>query len=78
MKKCWAYQAIAGSRSAWVPCARMAEVGSRFCSRHARAFEGAVLGALMHAEARDEAVTLYEDMPPWNRRRGKRRVRREC
>jgi len=76
MKRCWAYQAIAGSRMAWVPCARRAEKGSRFCSRHARAVEGAVLGALMHAEARDEAVTLYEDLAPWNRRRGMRRVRR--
>jgi hypothetical protein len=73
MKKCWAYQAIAGSRMAWVPCARMAEEGSRFCPRHARAVEGAVLGALMHAEAKDEAVTLYEDLRPWNRRRGRRR-----
>ena len=73
MKRCWAYQAIAGSRMAWVPCVRMAEEGSRFCARHARAVEGAVLGALMHAEAKDEAVTLYEDLRPWNRRRGRRR-----
>ena len=43
-----------------MPCVRTAEDGSRFCARHARAIEGAVLGALMHAEARDEAVTLYE------------------
>ena len=57
---------------AWVPCARMAEAGSRFCARHARAIEGAVLGALMHAEARNEAVALVEDLRPWNRRRGKR------
>ena len=76
MKRCWAYQAIAGSRSAWVPCARMAEEGSRFCTRHARAIEGAVLGALMHAEAKDEAVTLYEDLPPWDARSGKKRIRR--
>ena len=76
MKKCWAYQAITESRSAWVPCARMAEEGSRFCTRHARAIEGAVLGALMHAEAKDEAVTLYEDLPPWNARSRKKRMRR--
>ena len=75
MKRCWAYQVIAGSRSAWVPCARTAEDGSRFCARHARAIEGAVLGALIHAEARDEAVTLYEDLRPWNLRGRKRRVR---
>ena len=43
-----------------MPCVRLAEEGSRFCSRHARAIEGALLGALMHAEAKDEAVTLYE------------------
>jgi hypothetical protein len=59
---------------AWVPCARMAEEGSRFCARHARAIEGAVLGALMHAEARNEAVALVEDLRPWNRRGGKKRV----
>jgi len=56
-----------------VPCVRMAEDGSRFCTRHARAIEGAVLGALMHAEARDEAVTLYEDSAPWSGRGRKRR-----
>jgi len=60
-----------------VPCARTAEDGSRFCARHARAVEGAVLGALMHAEARNEAVTLYEDLRPWNLRGRKRRVRRQ-
>jgi len=76
MKRWWAYQAIAGSRMAWVPCARMAEEGSPFCARHARAIEGAVLGALMHAEARNEAVALVEDLPPWNGRREKRQVRR--
>jgi hypothetical protein len=70
MKKCWAYQAIAGSRSAWVPCVRSAEEGSRFCSRHARAIERAVLGALMHAEARDEAVTMNEEQPPQSGRSG--------
>jgi hypothetical protein len=75
MKQCWAYQAIAGSRNAWVPCVRRAEEGSRFCARHARAIEGAVLGALMHAEAKDEAVTLCEEKPPRNLRRGKSRVR---
>jgi len=58
-----------------VPCARMAEDGSRFCARHARAMEGAVLGALMHADPVNAAVTLYEDLPPWNRKRGKRRAR---
>jgi hypothetical protein len=76
MKRCWAYRAIEGSRSAWVPCVRTAEEGSRFCSRHARAIEGAVLGALMHAEPRDEAVTLYEEKPLRNARRVKRRKRR--
>jgi len=56
-----------------VPCVRMAEEGSRFCSRHARAIEGAVLGALMHAEARDEAVTFHEDRPPAKRLGGQKR-----
>jgi hypothetical protein len=75
MKRCWAYQAITGSRSAWVPCVRTAEEGSRFCSRHARAIEGAVLGALIHAEARDEAVTLYEEKPLRNARSVRNRMR---
>ena len=78
MKKCWAYQAIAGSRTAWVPCVREAEERSRFCAWHGRAIEGAVLGALMHAEARNEAVTLYEDLAPWNLRGRKPRVRRRA
>jgi hypothetical protein len=73
MKKCWAYQAIAGSRMAWVPCVRMAEDGSRFCARHARAIEGAVLGALMHADPVNAAVTLFENLPPWNRQTRKKR-----
>lgn len=59
-----------------MPCVRMAEEGSRFCARHARAIEGAVLGALMHAEPRDEAVTLYEEKPPGNARSRKKRMRR--
>jgi hypothetical protein len=62
MKTCWAYQAIAGCRSAWVPCVRMAEDGSRFCSTHARAIEGAMLGALMHAEARNGSAGAVEDL----------------
>jgi len=74
MKRCWAYRAIAGSRSAWVPCVRMAEDGSRFCARHARAIEGAVLGALMHADTVDGVAALFEDLSPWNRRRGKKRT----
>jgi hypothetical protein len=72
MKKCWAYQPIAGSRTAWVPCARMAEEGARFCRAHGRAIEGAVLGALVRAEPVDEAVTLYEERAPWKFERGKR------
>jgi hypothetical protein len=60
-----------------VPCARMAEDGSRFCSLHARAFEGAMLGALMHADPVNSAVTLYEDLRPWNRRRVEKRTPRQ-
>ncbi len=61
-----------------MPCVRTAEEGSRFCARHARAVEGAMLGALMHAEARNETVILMEDLPPWNRGGGNRGVRRRC
>src|SRR5882762_3495125 len=73
MNKCWAYQAISGSRSAWVPCVRRAEHGSRFCARHGRAVEGAVLGALMHAEPVDATVLFFEDSTSRRRRRGKQR-----
>jgi len=58
---------------AWVPCVRMAEEGSRFCERHARAIEGAVLGALMHAEAGSGAVSFSEDLPREDRQSRKRR-----
>ncbi len=77
MKRCWAYRAIAGSRNAWVPCVRMAEDGSRFCASHARGIEGAVLGALMHADPVNAAAVLFEDLSPWNRRRGKKRTPRQ-
>ena len=55
----------------------MAEDGSRFCASHARGIEGAVLGALMHADPVNAAAVLFEDLSPWNRRRGKKRTPRQ-
>jgi hypothetical protein len=66
MKKCEAYYPIAGSRTAWIPCVRKAEPGSRFCRRHDEAITGALLGALVHEEPGDEVAVLREDVefPP--------------
>ena len=44
---CWAYQPVAGSKTAWVPCVREAAEGSKFCGRHGVAITGAMLGMLM-------------------------------
>ena len=63
MKKCIAYTPIAGSRSAWLPCLRAAEVGEKFCRRHGDAITGAVFGALMYGPAVDEEVKIVEDRP---------------
>ena len=62
---------------AWVPCVRMAEEGSRFCARHARAIEGAVLGALMHPETRNGVAEFCEEVPAGNLRKAKSRVGRD-
>ena len=63
---------------AWVPCVRMAEEaeGSRFCARHARAIEGAVLGALMHAKAGNGVAGVCQEVPAGNLRKAKSRVGR--
>ncbi len=50
MKKCCAFYPIAGSRTAWLPCVRKVEAGSRFCRRHGEAIFGAMLGALAYGE----------------------------
>jgi hypothetical protein len=79
MKKCRAFYPIAGSRTAWVPCVRKAEKGSRFCRRHGDTIFGVVLGALVYAEPVDEEVAFVEDRPPWNfswPRRGNEEKRR--
>jgi len=60
-RRCWAYQPIAGSRTAWVPCMRKAEAGVRLCRKHQDAIAGVVLGALVHGEPVDEAVRIYEE-----------------
>lgn len=52
MSRCWAYQPVAGSKTAWVPCVREAEEGSRFCGRHGAAITGAMLGMLERLEGR--------------------------
>ena len=61
MKKCKAFYPIAGSRTAWIPCAQGAEAGSNFCRRHGDAIFGAMLGAIVYEKAVDEAVTPCED-----------------
>lgn len=63
MTKCIAYTPIAGSRSAWLPCLRAAEVGEKFCRRHGDAITWAVFGALMYGPVVDEEVKIVEDRP---------------
>ena len=63
MTKCIAYTPIAGSRSAWLPCLRAAEVGEKFCRRHGDAIIGAVFGALMYGPVVDAEVKMVEDRP---------------
>jgi len=50
MQRCWAYQLIAGSKTAWVPCVREAAEGSNYCGRHGAAITGAMLGMLTRLE----------------------------
>jgi len=64
MKKCVAFQPLAGSRTAWVPCARKAEAGSAFCRKHGDAAFGMMLGALVYAPARNEMQHLCEEDDP--------------
>ena len=49
---------MAGTRRAWLPCARKAEAGSVFCKRHVDAIFGAMLGALMYGEPVNEVEHL--------------------
>jgi len=44
MKKCIAFSAIAGSRAAWIPCVRRAQLGYALCRRHSDVVAGVMLG----------------------------------
>ena len=48
--KCWAYQPVAGSKTAWVPCVQESEEGSKFCGRHGAAITGAMMGMIVRLE----------------------------
>jgi len=50
MKACRAFSLVPGSRTAWVPCARKAERGEKYCQRHGDAVAGALLGEVMYGE----------------------------
>jgi hypothetical protein len=69
MKKCKAFYPIAGSRTAWIPCVRRAEAGSRYCRQHGDAIFGAMLGAIVYEKAVDE--TVHVEAEKWPRREGK-------
>ena len=72
MKKCKAFYPIAGSRTAWIPCAQKAEAGSGYCRRHGDALFGAMLGAIVYEQAVDEVVQVEAEK--WPRlERGRRR-----
>jgi hypothetical protein len=64
MKKCKAFYPIAGSRTAWIPCARKAEEGTGFCRRHGDAIFGVMLGAIVYEAAVDEAVEVEAEKCP--------------
>lgn len=64
MKKCRAFYPIAGTRKAWIPCARKAEAGSVFCRKHGEGIFGAMLGALVHSEAVNEVEHLCGEERP--------------
>jgi hypothetical protein len=64
MKKCKAFYPIAGTRTAWIPCVRNAEEGSRFCRRHTDAILGVMLGALVHEEPVNELAHLCSKKAP--------------
>ena len=66
MKKCKAFYPIAGSRTAWIPCAQKAEAGSVYCRRHGSAIFGAMLGAIVYEKAVNEAVEIEAEK--WPRR----------
>lgn len=64
MNKCSAFYPIAGSRTAWLPCVRKAQLGSRFCRRHGDAVLGAMLGALAYAEPQNVMEHLCGEQRP--------------
>ena len=69
MRKCKAFYPIAGSRTAWIPCVRKAEVGTGFCRRHGDAIFGVMLGAIVYEKTVDEAVEVETEK--WPRREGR-------
>lgn len=46
---------------AWIPCARKAERGSKFCRKHGDAVIGAMLWALVNEEPAEELVHFCEE-----------------
>jgi len=64
MVKCAAFQPVAGTRKAWIPCARRAEAGSAFCRKHGDAIFGVMLGALVHQQPVAEVEHMCGDGQP--------------
>jgi hypothetical protein len=58
MKTCRAFSLIAGSRTAWVPCVREAEVREKYCRRHGEAVAGVLLGEVVYGEELEEKMLL--------------------
>ncbi len=65
-----AFYPVAGSRTAWIPCAQKAESESGFCRRHGDAIFGALLGVIVSEKAVDEASDT-EKWPRFERARKK-------
>jgi len=66
--RCQAYEPVARNSKGWARCGRRAERGFRFCKVHGDVLTGVLLGCLEHGPAVDEAVSLVEEVAPWNRR----------
>jgi hypothetical protein len=64
MKKCKAFNPVAGSRTAWLPCARKAQPGSAFCKKHNDAITGALLGAFTYSEPVEAIEHLCDEANP--------------
>lgn len=63
MKKCIAFSAIPGSRAAWIPCVRRAQLGYALCRRHSDVVAGVMLGVCASGALEDVLAKLEKKHP---------------